>query len=376
VTTRQLTYRTGGAITRDERIGGSIYDYGYNARGRMVTATQDSVLVGEYGYDAFGRRVWRETHGAGALHIHYIFDPDGRLLAEHDATTGDVLREYVWLDDMPLAIIDYSGGSAATYYIHLGQIGEPLAVTDGSKVKVWDAAMAPFGEAVMFGPASLALDLRLPGQWAQAETGGLFQNWMRDYDPTLGRYAQADPLGIDGGDNLYGYALASPLAVTDPTGEIAPIVLGALIGGGLDLGIQLLENGGRFECVHWDSVAVSAVLGAVGGGIGGRTLVKAAGKEWSHFIPARFFRTTSKSYKPWLPKWLNNNRFLNGNYVTPQRHYSHDIFRFPQGWRLWGKRLPPEIAILNRAPDWAKGSILGGFAGATSSMPSKSKCGC
>lgn len=187
----------------------------------MISASRDSVLAEEYGYDAFGRRVWRQTHGTGAVHIHYIFDPDGHLLAEHDAATGDVLREYVWLEDTPLAMFDYSGGSAATFFIHTGQIGEPLAVTNAARAKVWDAAIEPFGQAVMFATASEALDLRLPGQLAQAETGGLFQNWMRDYDPTLGRYAQADPLGIDSAEHSYQYVESDPLNQVDPSGLYA-----------------------------------------------------------------------------------------------------------------------------------------------------------
>lgn len=36
-------------------------------------------------------------------------------------------------------------------------------------------------------------------------------NWMRDYDPTTGRYIQADPLGLIPGPSLYGYAYQSPL---------------------------------------------------------------------------------------------------------------------------------------------------------------------
>ena len=52
-------------------------------------------------------------------------------------------------------------------------------------------------------------DLRFPGQWFQSETG-LHQNWMRDYDPTLGRYIQADPLGLVDGPAIYGYALQNP----------------------------------------------------------------------------------------------------------------------------------------------------------------------
>ena len=42
---------------------------------------------------------------------------------------------------------------------------------------------------------------------------------MRDYDPTLGRYLQADPLGLVDGASVYGYALQNPGMYTDPRGE-------------------------------------------------------------------------------------------------------------------------------------------------------------
>ena len=48
------------------------------------------------------------------------------------------------------------------------------------------------------------ITLRFPGQWFQAESG-LHQNWMRDYDPTTGRYLQADPLGLVDGASVYGF---------------------------------------------------------------------------------------------------------------------------------------------------------------------------
>lgn len=69
---------------------------------------------------------------------------------------------------------------------------------------------------------------RFPGQWFQSESG-LHQNWMRDYDPTTGRYIQADPLGLIDGASVYGYALGNPIRWTDPTGEFVPFV--ALVGG-------------------------------------------------------------------------------------------------------------------------------------------------
>ena len=58
----------------------------------------------------------------------------------------------------------------------------------------------------------------LPGQYFDAETG-LHQNWWRDYDPSLGRYLQFDPIGLDGGINGYVYAMANPLRYIDPLGQ-------------------------------------------------------------------------------------------------------------------------------------------------------------
>jgi uncharacterized protein RhaS with RHS repeats len=42
---------------------------------------------------------------------------------------------------------------------------------------------------------------------------------MRDYDPTTGRYMQADPLGLVDGASVYGYARQSPGRWVDPRGE-------------------------------------------------------------------------------------------------------------------------------------------------------------
>jgi len=63
----------------------------------------------------------------------------------------------------------------------------------------------------------LELDLRYPGQVAD-EHSALHDNWQRQYQPLLGRYTQADPIGLAGGWNRYSYVGGSPLNDTDPSG--------------------------------------------------------------------------------------------------------------------------------------------------------------
>jgi RHS repeat-associated protein len=99
-------------------------------------------------------------------------------------------------------------------------LDEPLAITDGTKTRVWSAYLEPWGQAQVLNSSPVQLGLRLPGQWEQFETGGFFQNWHRDYDPNLGRYIQADPLGVEAGQNLYGYVDGDALNAVDPNGLV------------------------------------------------------------------------------------------------------------------------------------------------------------
>lgn len=98
---------------------------------------------------------------------------------------------------------------------------------------------------------------------------GLVRFGARDYDAVTGRWTAKDPIGFAGGDtNLYAYCANDSVNCIDPSGRFG--LAGAAIGGGLDLGFQLLANGGDFSRVDWTSVAVSAAFGAVTGGISGK----------------------------------------------------------------------------------------------------------
>jgi len=60
--------------------------------------------------------------------------------------------------------------------------------------------------------------LARPVVQAEAAGSGLNQNHHRDYDPSLGRYIQVDPLGIDAGQNPYAYVDGKPYDTIDPLG--------------------------------------------------------------------------------------------------------------------------------------------------------------
>jgi RHS repeat-associated protein len=140
-----------------------------------------------------------------------VFDSQGRRIAEYNEGTGALIREYVWMGWEPVAVIE--GG--VTSFVRTDHIGRPVFATNTAGVKVWTATYDPFGGVRT--TVGTPINARFPGQWFQSESG-LHQNWMRDYDPTTGRYLQADPLGLMDGASVYGYAMQSPMTYTDPRG--------------------------------------------------------------------------------------------------------------------------------------------------------------
>ncbi len=104
-----------------------------------------------------------------------------------------------------------------------------MFATDSNGAVVWTASYLPFGG--VHASTGDPIALRFPGQWFQSESG-LHQNWMRDYDPTTGRYIQADPLGLVDGASVYGYAQGNPGRYVDPRGEfgVPGAIAGAVVG--------------------------------------------------------------------------------------------------------------------------------------------------
>jgi RHS repeat-associated protein len=165
----------------------------------------------------FGRRLWKQAGGETTL----FFSSDEGLVAEYDPTGADI-RSYgyrpdsTWTTD-PLWLKQ----DGEYYFYHNDYLGTPQKLVKQNGAVVWSASYTAFGQATVE-VETVTNNLRFPGQYFDAETGWHY-NWHRYYAPGIGRYVRIDPVGLDGGLNVYAYANNAPLQHIDPKGlSVAP----------------------------------------------------------------------------------------------------------------------------------------------------------
>jgi RHS repeat-associated protein len=203
-------------------------------------------------YDPLGRRT-SKTHHDGQQATTTRFAWDGlKLLSE---TRGDKTSLYIYADVgsyEPLARVDTRvdtrlGSHESTinsiaaqaiktpanddiFYFHNDLNGLPQELSQDGQF-VWRASYKVWGNVVSeewtgsYAKSSTKTNakaqpetqnLRFQGQYYDVETG-LHYNTFRFYDPDIGRFTSPDPIGLEGGDNLY-YFAPNPIAYADPLG--------------------------------------------------------------------------------------------------------------------------------------------------------------
>jgi len=119
--------------------------------------------------------------------------------------------------------ITVNSNVAQIYYVHPDHLNTPRLIADSTGTTVWRWDQGePFGNDVPNSEPNntgnvFDLPLRMPGQYYDRETA-IHYNTMRDYDPSIGRYVESDPIGLKGGVNTYGYVSQAPLMSSDPMG--------------------------------------------------------------------------------------------------------------------------------------------------------------
>jgi RHS repeat-associated protein len=212
-----------GSVDAGYMAGAASVTFIYNNANRLTQMQVGSAAVATYAVNALGQRLLKT---AGGVTTRFVYDEAGHLIGEYDAA-GSLLQETVWLEDLPIATLRPTGTGTPTpiavYYVHPDHLGTPRAITrpsDNLFMWRWDNT-DPFGNSLPNeNPANQGVftyALRFPGQYYDAETGTHY-NYFRDYDPTIGRYVQSDPIGLKGGPNTYAYVYDSPIRFSDPKG--------------------------------------------------------------------------------------------------------------------------------------------------------------
>jgi RHS repeat-associated protein len=216
-TTRQVDAR--GNTTANVLASGT-YGFGYNQRNRLTVVQDNGVTVGSYVLNALGQRVQKT---AGGVATRFDYDEGSRLLSENAGTAS---RDYVWLDMLPVGLVDRAGSASTVNFVHADGLGSPRVVTSASGSVLWQWVYAgnPFGEKSPASASGYVLNLRFPGQYFDVESG-LNYNINRDYEPATGRYIQSDPIGLLGGFSTFGYAFARPYNFIDPLGLSGILVI-------------------------------------------------------------------------------------------------------------------------------------------------------
>ncbi|WP_244599799.1 RHS repeat domain-containing protein, partial [Escherichia coli] len=195
--------------------------YRYDAEHRMVEVTTARGTY-RYVYDALGRRTEKQHISPdGKPYNRTKFLWDGMRLAQESRPEGTGSL-YIYRDPgsyEPLARVDKAGkeGPNRILYFHTDVNGAPEEMTDSDGKIVWETGYQVWSNTIQEKDhGRVEQNLRYQGQYLDRETG-LHYNLHRYYDPDVGRFMVTDPIGLNGGLNLYAYA-PNPLSWIDPLG--------------------------------------------------------------------------------------------------------------------------------------------------------------
>lgn len=268
--------------------------YTWTATGRRATTT-DSLSsppsTSSHSFDAAGQLAgWT----SGSSSVTYKYNADGLRSSKTSGTTttnfawdqttpnpsllSDGVAAYVYGPfGQPLERVDGGDNDNVSYYAQ-DLLGSTRALTDGAGSVQGTYTYDAYG-SMTAKTGTVTNPLTYTGQYQDSETGYVYLR-ARYYDPSTAGFLSRDPLE-DSTGSPYSYAYSNPTNLTDPSGLCPPcaILAGAVAGGAVDLGFQVLDNllsgCDPLADISWGRVGMSAGIGGLTGGIG--SWVRSAG---------------------------------------------------------------------------------------------------
>lgn len=250
-----LSYDANGNLTGDGQRS-----YVWNARNQLVEIRQGGQTIAQFTYDALGRRKAKTEGASTAAYLYDGLDPvqETQGGATRGILTGARIDERFARDD----------ANGRTYFL-TDALGSTRALMNNNGDLIQRYDYTPYGQT-QASNAGTSNPYQYTGR--ELDQTGLYYYRARYYHPGMGRFISEDPLGFGGGDwNIYAYVGGNPIVFIDPDGRFLVNVvtagIGAIVGGGSNLAMQLLQNGGNLGCVDWGDVGIATGVGAVAGAL-------------------------------------------------------------------------------------------------------------
>ncbi len=203
----------GNQITR--QVGGNSYTLSYDAENHLVAVT--GAATATFVYDGDGNRVEGTIGGVTTTYIGNYFEWN---------TSTEVMVKYYYAGSTRVAMrtgtdtLNYLLGDHPSPLLGTG-LGSQAITTDSNGANLAEIRYYPWGTE-RYSSGTTPSGYRFTGQRLESLLGLYFYN-SRWYDPTVGRFIQADtivPGGVQGLDR-YAYVFNNPLRYIDPSGYMA-----------------------------------------------------------------------------------------------------------------------------------------------------------
>lgn len=192
-------------------------------------------------------------------------------------TENGVTRHFYYLDNGCIYVIEGSQSTGTYYYAFTDHLGSVTRIFNESGGTVFEAEYDAWGRQAV-SRNTIGFHRGYTGHEMLPEFGLINMNG-RLYDPMLGRFLSPDNYvqmpDFSQSFNRYSYCINNPLKYNDPSGEFWHLILGAIIGGTMNL-IMNAPNVDNF----WEGLGyfgIGATAGALSAGIGSGVNVAMAG---------------------------------------------------------------------------------------------------